>query len=89
MNTKSVPAVIMLLAGAVACILGIVNQYENEPFFSMVLTVLIIFYFIGCIVKIILDKNFPKEDKNAEDAVTDSEEEKENIESEDSIKIDE
>lgn len=58
MKTKSIPAIIMLTAGCIACIVGITGYMETEQFMKMLFVVLIVFYFLGCIVKIILDKNF-------------------------------
>ena len=81
MNTKSIPAFIMLLGGAVACILGILNRYETIHFVTMLFIVLVVFYFMGCIVKIVIDKNFQGMDKQVLDAQEETEETKENIES--------
>lgn len=89
MKTKSIPAIIMLVAGALACILGFVYQYETTQFFTMVLTVLIVFYVLGCIVKIIIDKNFPVESDKNEENTEESEETKENINSEEMQDADE
>ena len=82
MKTKSIPVILMLVAGALACVLGFVYRYETTSFFAMVLTVLIIFYVLGCIVKIIIDKNFPVETENTTGKVEETEEMKENINSE-------
>ena len=58
MKTKSVPAIIMLSAGFIACIAGMYAHMEVAGFMKMLLIVLIVFYILGCIVKVILDKNF-------------------------------
>ena len=42
---------------------------------SKLLIVLIVFYFLGCIVKIILDSSFKEEDKETTDGETASEDE--------------
>ena len=81
MNTKSLPAFIMLLGGALACILGILNRYETIHFVTMLLIVLIIFYIMGCVIKIVIDKNFQGMDEQVQDEQEESEEAKENIES--------
>lgn len=84
MNTKSIPAIIMLLAGFIACIAGMQAHMEVAGFMKMLLIVLIIFYILGCIVKMILDKNFPEvqeeettegEDALSEEDVSETEEE--------------
>lgn len=89
MNTKSIPALIMLLAGAIASILGLINRYETTEFIIMLLIVLLVFYVLGCIVKIIVDKNFKGMDEQVQDEQKESEEAKENIESKEGTKADE
>lgn len=63
MKTKSIPAVIMLTAGFVACIVGIVKKIEFFPFIKMLLLTLVIFYILGCIVKAVFDRNFKEEEQ--------------------------
>lgn len=58
MKTKSIPAIIMLLAGFIACVAGMYAHMEVADFMKMLLIVLILFYILGCVVKIIIDKNF-------------------------------
>ena len=88
MKTKTLPVILMLVAGAIACILGFVYHYETTDFFAMVLTVLVVFYMLGCIVKGIIDKNFSDFGKEAENE-SEELEEKENIESESAQNADE
>lgn len=82
MKTKTIPVILMLVAGAMACVLGFVYRYEKTQFFTMVLTVLIVFYMLGCIVKIIIDKNFPVGQPKKDGTAEETEEAKENINSE-------
>ena len=56
MNTKKVPVFIMLLAGAVACIVTYLDHYDLHDMLVVLLTVLILFLIIGLIAKKILDK---------------------------------
>lgn len=58
MKTKTIPALIMLLAGAIASVAGIMSQMEIVSFTKMLFIVLIVFYLLGCVVKVILDKYF-------------------------------
>ena len=58
MKTKQIPAIIMLLAGFVTCIVAIFQGIESERFLKILLAVLIGFFVAGCIIKVILDKNF-------------------------------
>ncbi len=67
MNTKPIPSVIMLLAGFVMCVIGITNHMDNIRFFIMLLSVLIVFYIIGSIVKLILDKNIVEMSKEVQE----------------------
>jgi len=82
MKTKPIPAIVMLLAGFVTCIMSIYNRLNLKTFTKTLLLVLIIFYFFGVIIKIVLDKNFvmaeDKEeeiDPEIEDKVEESQEE--------------
>ena len=58
MKTRSVPAIVMLTAGAVTCIVGIVQHFSFGTYVKTLLLVLIGFYLLGCIVKLVLDKGF-------------------------------
>lgn len=84
MNTKSIPAVVMLSAGLITCIAGIAEHMEVIRFTKMLFFVLIVFYLFGCIVKLILDKGFAAMRKKEEttDGDNASEEEDEEIEAE-------
>ena len=58
MKTRSIPAIIMLSAGAVTCIVGILQHFSFGMFVKTLLLVLVGFYLFGCIVKLVLDKGF-------------------------------
>ena len=73
MKTKSVPAIVMLSAGFVACVAGICAHMEVADFMKMLLIVLIVFYLPGGVVKIVLDRNFAG--MNDEDGTLPQEEE--------------
>lgn len=64
MNTKKIPAAIMLLAGLVTCIVTFMNGYETKDMLVTLLWVLILFLIIGIVVKKILD-SFQLPDENA------------------------
>lgn len=55
MNTKRIPAVVMLLAGAVACITTYINHYSLEDMLMVLLITLVAFLIIGVAIKLILD----------------------------------
>lgn len=78
MKTRTIPALIMLLAGAVTCVAGIMAKMEIVSFTKMLLIVLVVFYILGCIVKIVLDRNFPEtQEEETTEGNTALEEEKE------------
>ena len=52
MKTKGIPAVVMLLAGFVTCIIGIVQHMETDVFIKTLLAVLIIFYLLQLSLKL-------------------------------------
>jgi hypothetical protein len=58
MKTKPIPAIVMLTAGAVCSVVGIVQHQSFGAYVKMLLLVLIGFYILGCIVKLVLDKGF-------------------------------
>lgn len=65
MKTNYVPAIVMLLAGGVYCLFGIYNQTPLMDFCLQLLIVLIIFWIIGGIIRMILDRFMGEiEDKN-------------------------
>ena len=58
MNTKPIPAIMMLTAGFETCIVGIVQHFSFGKYIKTLFLVLIGFYLLGCIVKLVLDKGF-------------------------------
>ena len=88
MKTKDLPAIVMLLAGGVYCLLGIFYQIPLGEFLIQLLTVLVIFWIIGGIIKMVFDKYMGEiEEKTEEESDEESEENEEN--SEDSENADE
>ena len=58
MKTKQVPAIVMLTAGLIVCVISIAQHMEFGEFVTTLFLVLICFYILGCVAKVILDKNF-------------------------------
>ena len=76
MKTKQVPAIVMLTAGFVTCVISIMQHMEFGRFLKILLLVLICFYILGCVVKVILDKNFaPMQEEEEEQEQTEEGEE--------------
>ena len=64
MKVKCVPAIVTLSAGLVDCIVSIHYHLDTYTYLKQLLLVLILFYFIGCILQWILDFGINKmEDK--------------------------
>ena len=49
MKTKQVPAIVMLLAGLLTCVISIVQHMEFGKFVKTLFIVVICFYILGCI----------------------------------------
>lgn len=75
MNTKSIPAIVMLLAGFIACLAGMKGHMEVSDFMKMLLFVLILFYVLGCVIKAVIDKNFVDIQEETTDGMESQEEE--------------
>lgn len=73
MKTNGIPAIVMLSAGFVDCVLAIYTHMSLWNFTRQLLFVLILFYIIGCVVKVILDRNF--KDMEQEEMTEDGQEE--------------
>ena len=85
MKTKEVPALVMLSAGGVYCLIGIRYQIPLMDFTVQLLVVLLIFWMIGGIVRMFLDKFMGEiEDKTEVEESTDETDAEEESEGEDS-----
>ena len=82
MKTKPIPAIIMLVAGVIACAAGIIGRMELLDFTKMLLIVLVVFYIFGCIAKLIIDRNFKEMEEDTTDGESAAEEGEEQPEQE-------
>ena len=80
MKTKDIPAIVMLLAGGVYCLIGIRYQVPLMDFSVQLLIILFIFWIIGGIVRMVLDR-FMGEIENKADSEEEDAEEKDAEES--------
>lgn len=55
MNTNRIPALVMLLAGAVAVIVTYINHYSLEDMLVVLILTLIVFLVLGVVIKLIFD----------------------------------
>ena len=62
MNTKNVPVLIMLIAGSITSIIAYIFHYPLKTMLWVLLVVLLLFYFVGCMIKNLLDA-FEKENE--------------------------
>ncbi|MBO4265849.1 MAG: hypothetical protein J5910_01540 [Lachnospiraceae bacterium] len=70
MNTKRIPAFVMLLAGAVATIVTYINHYNLEDMLVVLILTLIVFLIIGVAIKLVFDSfhiEQPDEDRVDDD----------------------
>lgn len=74
MKTKQVPIIITLVAGLAICIIGFLTRMETKQFVKTWVIVLIIFYILGCVAKLLLDKNFKEEPEEATEEAAEGEE---------------
>ncbi len=77
MKTKEIPAIVMLLAGGVYCLLGIYYQIPFMEFSVQLLIVLLIFWMFGGMVRMFLDRfmgeigdNTEKEEEETEEGAS-------------------
>lgn len=88
MKTKQIPAIIMLIAGLVTSIAAILSRMETVQFLKILVVVLIIFYVLGCIVKVIFDRNFKEEVEEA-GSETEAEENQMSVEENEEVQTEE
>ena len=55
-RTKYIPSIISLSGGLLACIITMINPYETYEMFLIILAALIVFYIVGAIARIIINK---------------------------------
>lgn len=55
MNTKPIPALTMLIAGILTCVVGYLQHYELYELLKLLVLVLVCFYLIGSVAKFVLD----------------------------------
>ena len=58
MNTKPIPAIVMLCAGFVTCVVGIIQHFSFGTFVKSLFLILLVFAILGCALKLFLDKGF-------------------------------
>ena len=57
-NTKPIPIIITLAAAFISCVVSILQRVEFSVFVARLLVVVLIFMFMGTVIKLILDYSF-------------------------------
>lgn len=79
MNTRPIPAIIMLIAGFITCIITMIQKFTVNESLIVLLISLISFYIIGGIIKKILDYFLnPPKVESEEEAEAEKQEEENN-----------
>ncbi len=55
MNRKNIPFIMMLVAGAATCVITLINNYSVLGRLTSLLIVMVVFYFLGSVLKWTLD----------------------------------
>ncbi|SDB10985.1 hypothetical protein SAMN02910298_00543 [Pseudobutyrivibrio sp. YE44] len=58
MNTKPIPIIITLAAAFISCVMSIVQDVDFSVFVGRLVVVVLIFMFLGTVIKLILDYAF-------------------------------
>ena len=58
MNTKPIPIMITLLASGISCILSLLQEVSFKTFVIRFALTALIFYFLGSVIRVLLDKAF-------------------------------
>lgn len=68
MNTRNIPALVMLTAGLVAGIVMFRMHYSLYTMSWVILLVFAVFYVLGCLIRLMLDKFGMQQEKKKEAA---------------------
>lgn len=66
MKTKTIPALITLTAGLITCIVSFLSNVSMEKFVASLFLTVLIFFMLGSVIKLVLDRNFPPEPEEME-----------------------
>lgn len=80
MSRKNIPLILMLVAGAVTCIINLIQNKSILGQLVTLLIVLVVFYFLGSVMKWTLDfferqNEAKKQEEEAEESATEENEE--------------
>lgn len=75
MNRKTMPLILMLIAGAITCVITYVKQYSVLNKLLALLIVLLVFYFLGTVLRLALDSFDKQNEEKQKEEEADNEEE--------------
>lgn len=67
MKTKQIPAIVMLLGGAVACIVSYMNNYTLREMLIVLTVSLVVFLCLGVVIRLVLDSFEMPDDSKVDD----------------------
>ena len=67
MTRKEMPLILMLLAGLVTALVAYFRGFTLNAMLVSLLSTLVVFYFIGCVIKMILDSFDKKNERKVAD----------------------
>lgn len=66
MKTKHIPVLLMLAAGLITCIVSFFSQVSRMAFVRNFSLALVLFYILGFVIRLVLERNLLKEDEEEE-----------------------
>lgn len=78
MWTHYLPALIMLIAGAITSIIDVINKVELVTSLKRLLVVLIVFYILGLITRAVVEKTLEERKKTEEEVFEETESDESN-----------
>lgn len=78
MKTRQIPAILMLVAGLITCIISFLSKVELIRFLINLSIILVVFFVLGEVIRYIIDINFATKEEKEET----QEEETEQVEQE-------
>lgn len=78
MKTKHIPVLLMLAAGLITCIVSFFSQVSRMIFVRNFSLALVLFYILGFAIRLVLERNLPKEEEGEEEEHVEEEADGEN-----------
>lgn len=63
MKARFIPVLVMLFAGFITCVLCIINGYGLFSLLKILLCVLIVFFLLGFLIRVVVEFNFRPEEQ--------------------------